>query len=161
MMQLSLKNDDSSLCYNVIITHQKFLNWQIFDFSSDIDFNTKIDICRDVISLIFKQCDPRRPKGASGGHFVSTSRAAQASEARLILISRKLFIILVLNIAMLNSKSFMGIPSAYLKYLCFFSFAVLHHYMVISLTSLPRLRLGGITTSNIVLPYRSYYRCTI
>ena len=25
MMQLSSKNDDSSLCYDVIITHQKFL----------------------------------------------------------------------------------------------------------------------------------------
>ena len=48
-----------------------------------MDFNTKIDLFRDVISLIIKQCDPRRPKGASGGHFVSTSCAAKASEARL------------------------------------------------------------------------------
>ena len=53
------------------------------DFSSEIDFNTKMDIFRDVISLIINQCDPRRPKGASGGHEVSASRAAQASEARL------------------------------------------------------------------------------
>ena len=53
------------------------------DFSSEIDFNTKMDLFRDVISLIINQCDPRRPKGASGGHFVSASRAAQASEARL------------------------------------------------------------------------------
>ena len=53
------------------------------DFSSDIDFNTKIDIFRDDISLIINQCDPRRPKGASGGHKMSASRAAQASEARL------------------------------------------------------------------------------
>ena len=53
------------------------------DFSSDIDFNTKIDIFRNVISLIINQCDPRRPKGASGGHKVSAIRAAQASEARL------------------------------------------------------------------------------
>ena len=53
------------------------------DFSSDIDFNTKLDIFRDVISLIINQCDPRRPKGVSGGHKVSASRAAQASEARL------------------------------------------------------------------------------
>ena len=53
------------------------------DFSSEIDFTTKMDIFRDVISLIINQCDPRRPKGASGGHEVSASRAAQASEARL------------------------------------------------------------------------------
>ena len=50
-------------------------------FSCDIDYN--IDIFRDVISLINTQCDPRQPKGASGGHKVSASRAAQASEARL------------------------------------------------------------------------------
>ena len=52
------------------------------DFSSEIDFNTKMDIFRDV-SLIINQCEPRRPKGASGGYEVSASRAAQASEARL------------------------------------------------------------------------------
>ena len=55
------------------------------DFSSEIDFNTKMEILRDVISLIINQCDPRRPKGASGGHKVSASRAAQASEARLFI----------------------------------------------------------------------------
>ena len=52
-------------------------------FSSDIDFKTKMDIFRDCIPLIINQCDPRRPKGASDGHKVSASRAAQASEARL------------------------------------------------------------------------------
>ena len=51
------------------------------DFSNEIDFNTKMDIFRDV-SLIIKQCEPRRPKGASGGHKVSASRAAQASAKR-------------------------------------------------------------------------------
>ena len=56
------------------------------DFSSDIDFNTKMDIFRDVISLIINQCDPRRPKRASSGHEVSASRAAQASESRLSLL---------------------------------------------------------------------------
>ena len=35
------------------------------------------------------QCEPRRPKDASGGHFVFTSRAAQASEARLYYEKRK------------------------------------------------------------------------
>ena len=53
------------------------------DFSSEIDFNTKMDLFREVISLIINQCDPRRPKGAYGGHEVFASRAAQASEARL------------------------------------------------------------------------------
>ena len=52
------------------------------DFSSEIGFNTKMDIFRDVISLIINQCDSRRPKGASGGHKVSASRAAQASAKR-------------------------------------------------------------------------------
>ena len=54
------------------------------DFFSDIDFNPKMDIFIDAISLIINQCDLRRPKGASGGHKVSASRAAQASEARLL-----------------------------------------------------------------------------
>ena len=56
---------------------------KIGDFLSDIDFNTTMDIFIDAISLIINQCDLRRPKGASGGHKVSVSRAAQASEARL------------------------------------------------------------------------------
>ena len=41
------------------------------DFSSDIDYNSRTDIFRDAISLIINQCDPKRPKGASGGHKVS------------------------------------------------------------------------------------------
>ena len=85
MMQLSSKNDDSSLCYDVIITHQKNFKIDKFgDFSSDIDHHSRTDIFRDAISIINNQCDPRRPKGASGGHKVSASRAAQASEARLL-----------------------------------------------------------------------------
>ena len=53
------------------------------DISSNIEYKSKTDIFRDAISLIINQCDPRRPKGASGGHKVSASRAAQSSEARL------------------------------------------------------------------------------
>ena len=34
------------------------------DFSSNIDFNSKTDVFRDVIPLITNQCDPRRPNGA-------------------------------------------------------------------------------------------------
>ena len=57
------------------------------DFSCDIDYNSRIDVFRDVISLIINQCNPRRPKRASGGHKMSASRAAQASEARLYKIN--------------------------------------------------------------------------
>ena len=46
------------------------------DFSCDIDYNSRISVFRDVISFIFNQCDLRRPKGASCGHKVSSSRAA-------------------------------------------------------------------------------------
>ena len=49
------------------------------DFSSDIDFKTKMDIFRDDISLIINQCHLQ----ATEGHKVTASRAAQASEARL------------------------------------------------------------------------------
>ena len=49
------------------------------DFSSDIDFKTKMDIFRDDISLIINQCHLQATEGSE----VSASRAAQASEARL------------------------------------------------------------------------------
>ena len=40
MLQLSSKNDHSSLCYDVIITHQKYKIDKFGDFSSEIDFTT-------------------------------------------------------------------------------------------------------------------------
>ena len=55
MMQLSSKNDDSSLCYDVIITHQILKIDKFGDFSSDIAFKTEMDIFRDDISLIMNQ----------------------------------------------------------------------------------------------------------
>ena len=67
----------SSLLINIL------KNDNFGDFSCDIDYNSRADVFRYVISLINNRCDPRRPKGASGGHKVSASRAAQASEARL------------------------------------------------------------------------------
>ena len=45
-------------------------------FSCDIDYNSRTDVFRDVISLIINQCDPRRPQGASGGYRVFASRTA-------------------------------------------------------------------------------------
>ena len=56
MMSLSSKYDDSSLCYDVIITHQNLKIDKFGVFSSDIDFKTKMDIFRDDISLIINQC---------------------------------------------------------------------------------------------------------
>ena len=64
--------------------HIKILkNDKFCDSSCDIDYNSRTDVFRDAISLIINQCDPRFPQGASGGHKVSASPAAQASEARL------------------------------------------------------------------------------
>ena len=80
MMQLSLKNDDSFLCYDVIITHQNFKINKFGDFSCDIDYNSRTDVFRAVISLIINQCDPMLPQGPSGGHKVSA--AAQRKQAK-------------------------------------------------------------------------------
>ena len=51
------------------------------DFSSDIEYKSKTDIFRDAISLIINQCDPRRPKGASGGQSVRQPRSASKRSA--------------------------------------------------------------------------------
>ena len=62
------------------------------DFSCDIDYNSRTNVFRDVISLIFIQSDPRRPKGAPGRHKVSASSTAQTSEARLYsLLDKEIF----------------------------------------------------------------------
>ena len=61
MIQLSSKNDHSSLCYDVIITHQKKLKIDKFgDFSSDIDYNCKTDVFRGVIYYIINPCEPKQ-----------------------------------------------------------------------------------------------------
>ena len=57
MIQPSSKNDDSSLCYDVIITHQNLKKFKFGDFSCDIDYYSRTDLFRDVISLIINQCD--------------------------------------------------------------------------------------------------------
>ena len=87
MMQLSSKNDDSSLCYESSLLIKILKIDKFGDFSCDIDYSSRTDVFRDVISLIINQCDPRRPKGASGGHKVSASRAAASKRsARLLII---------------------------------------------------------------------------
>ena len=57
---MSSKNDDSSFYYDVIITHKidKFS-----DFSCDIDYNSRTDVFRDVISHIINQWLPQAPAG--------------------------------------------------------------------------------------------------
>ena len=81
------------MTHHFVITSSLLINFfkidKFGDFSCDIDYNSLTDVFRDVISLIINQCDPRRPKGASGGHKVSASRAAQASEARLYIYINK------------------------------------------------------------------------
>ena len=64
MMRLSSKNDDPSLCYDVIITHQNFKIYKFGDFSSDFDLKTKMDIFRDDISLIINQCYLQATEGS-------------------------------------------------------------------------------------------------
>ena len=65
MMQLSSKNEDSSLCQAIIITHQNFKIDKFVDFSCDIDYNSSTGVFMDVISLIINHYDPKRPKGTS------------------------------------------------------------------------------------------------
>ena len=83
MLQLSSK----MMTQHSVMTSSLYIKYFKIDkfgvFFSDIDFNPKMDIFIDAISLIINQCDLRRLKGVFGGHKVSASRAAQASEARL------------------------------------------------------------------------------
>ena len=51
MIQLSSKNDESSLCYYVIIMQQKLKIDKFDDFSSDIDFNSKLNILEILAPL--------------------------------------------------------------------------------------------------------------
>ena len=77
------------------------------DFSSDIDCNSRTYVFSDVIYLIINQCEPRRLQGVSGGHKVSASRAAQASEVRLLFKPRRL----VFFLFVVNTPNFYGFPA--------------------------------------------------
>ena len=76
MMQLSSK----IITYRSVMTSS--LRIKIFkidkfgDFSCDIDYNSRTEVFRDDISLIINQCEPKRPKGASGGQSVCQPRCA-------------------------------------------------------------------------------------
>ena len=72
-MQRASKNDDSSLCQDVIITHPKILKLTNFVIFRVISIITVGQTYLEMLSP--NQCDPRRPKVSSGGHKVSASRA--------------------------------------------------------------------------------------
>ena len=55
MIQPSSKNDDSVMMSSLRI---KILKIDKFGFSCDIDYNSRTEVFRDVISLIINQCDP-------------------------------------------------------------------------------------------------------
>ena len=57
---------------------------KIGDFSCDIDYSTRTDVFRDVISFIINQSDPMRPKGASGGQCPPATERMQAKRACII-----------------------------------------------------------------------------
>ena len=85
MMQLS-----SKMTHHSVMTSSLRINIlkidKFGDYSSDINYNSKTDVFRDVISLIITQCDSRRPKGASGGPKVPASRARKQGERACILL---------------------------------------------------------------------------
>ena len=83
MMQLSSKNETHHSVMTSSLRNKILKINKLCDFSCDIDYNSRTDVFRDVISLIINQYDSRRPNGASVGHKVSASRVAQAREARL------------------------------------------------------------------------------
>ena len=53
------------------------------DISSEIDYNSKTDVLREVIYLIINQCELTPLMGDAGRQTLSVSCAAQASKARL------------------------------------------------------------------------------
>ena len=56
MIQLASKYNDSSPCYDVIITQKNLkIDYVFGDFSCDINYNSKIDKFRDVFFLIIYQ----------------------------------------------------------------------------------------------------------
>ena len=71
-----IKNDDSSPCYDIIITHLKLKMSKFCDCdSSDVDYDSKTGLFGDVSYLKINQSEPRYSKGASGGHSVGQARS--------------------------------------------------------------------------------------
>ena len=75
---------------SLLIKNLKFDKFGVF--SSDIDFKIRWTYLEMIYPVQLTNVTSRRPKGASGGHEVSASRAAQASEARLFLLKCFVFV---------------------------------------------------------------------
>ena len=69
-------------------------------FSCEIHYNTKTDVFRDAISLIINQCDPRRPKGASGGH------QPRSTSKRIALVYMNINRVLIVKIISRNTAHY-------------------------------------------------------
>ena len=60
---------------------------KIIYFSSNIDYNSKTNVFRDVVYLIINECESRRLKDASGGRSIRQLRSA-SSQTALVFIQR-------------------------------------------------------------------------
>ena len=87
MMQLSSKMMTHHFVMTLSLLIKILIIDKFGDFSCHIDESSRTDVFREVFSHIINQSAPRRPQGASGGHKVSASRTAQASEACLLSIN--------------------------------------------------------------------------
>ena len=85
MIQLSSKNNCSSLCYDVIITHQILKIHKFGDFSWDINCSNRTDVFRDVIPFIINIFDTGALR-APPLDLVSANPTAQANEALVYII---------------------------------------------------------------------------
>ena len=89
MMQLSSKNDGSSLFYDVIITHQNFKNWLILVIFRAISI-IRTELFRDVFSFIINQFDPcNRREPLTGIKFPLAAQRNQAKRACMIKFTNK------------------------------------------------------------------------
>ena len=92
MMQLSSKMMPHHFVMTSSLHNKNFKNDKFGDFSCDIDYNSRTDVFRDVISLIINQCDPRSPKSASGGHSVRQRRSASKRSTLVYMVCIYIYI---------------------------------------------------------------------
>ena len=88
MTKLSSKNDGSSQCHDVIITHhKKFVNDKFDDFSCDIDYNSETHIFTSSSYLPYNYTLlAQKPQGCLRRTQNVSQLRTQASEARYIYI---------------------------------------------------------------------------
>ena len=73
------------------------------DFSCDIDYISKTYVFRDVISLIFNQCDPQAPKGASNGTKFPTVAQRKLARSACSMLNQINFLTNDLTLKMIDS----------------------------------------------------------